>query len=199
VTSKLELKIIVGSTREGRQADHVLPWVAARASAHGAFAVDVLDLRDYPLPMFGEARPGAPDAASVVGEWNRVVGEGDVFLLITPEYNHSVSGVLKNAVDYLTAGRGFRNKVGGFVGYSGGKVGGARAVEHLAHIVIEAEMVPLRNSVLVAGVRGAFADGEPTDPGMDPALQILLDDLAWWGEALRRARSEGQLPPARER
>lgn len=192
----LALKIIVGSTREGRRADQVLPWLVDRAKNHGAFDVDVLDLRTYPLPMFGEP---AGERRSVVDAWNRVVGEGGVYVMLTPEYNHSVPGVLKNAIDCVRTQPGFRNKPAGFVGYSAGRVGGARAVEHLAHIVIEAEVVPLRNSVLVAQVQDAFADGEPTGPGTDAALRILLDDLAWWGNALRHARDNGELPPAGKR
>ncbi len=81
--------------------------------------------------------------------------------------------------------------------YSGGIAGGVRAIEHLAHIAIEAEMVPLRNNVVIPFVAEAFGDdGQPTDPRTIAAAKILLDDLAWWGTALKEARSRGTLPPA---
>jgi NAD(P)H-dependent FMN reductase len=196
----LELKIVVGSTREGRAADRVVPWLVERAEAHRAFSVDVLDLRDWPLPMFQEtfaAIKGNGYSDPVVHRWNRVVADGDAYLFLTPEYNHSVPAVLKNAVDSVFGSYAFRNKVAGFVGYSGGLVGGARAVEHLAHIAIEAELVPLRNAALIAQVYQAFGeDGRPRDPVTDACLAVLLDDLAWWGNALRRARDAGELPPA---
>lgn len=209
IANYINLRIVVGSTRPGRQADLVVPWLVDRASAHGAFDVGVLDLRDFPLPMFQEtyaAFTGGGDGPAwsdpSLHAWNDAVAEGDAFLFVTPEYNHSVPAVLKNAVDSVFGSYAFRNKVAGFVGYSGGLVGGARAVEHLAHIVIEAEMVPLRNTVLLGAVHRTFADGpstEPADRGADAALSILLDDLAWWGRVLRDARFDGELPPGSAR
>ncbi len=202
----LKLQVILGSTRQGRAADRVLPWVLRRAQAHGDFAAEVLDLRDWPLPFFAETRqtlgdPSDPSYSEpVVKRWNRKIGEGDAYLMITPEYNHSVPAVLKNAIDSVFASYAFRNKPAGFVGYSGGIVAGARAVEHLAHIAIETELVPMRNSVLIGQVGQAFDEaGDPTNPMSERALGILLDDLAWWGRVLHRARAEGQLPPAARR
>ena len=84
----------------------------------------------------------------------------------------------------------------GFVGYSGGIAAGTRAVEHLALIAIEAEAVPLRNSVLIPFVTEAFnEDGKPRNPAADIALGITLDDLSWFANALGRARAEGELLP----
>jgi NAD(P)H-dependent FMN reductase len=206
LTMALELKILVGSTRVGRAADLVLPWLVDRSAAHGAFAVDVLDLRDWPLPMFGEALEGVMGVAgdgnpnAIVRRWNSTVAAGDAYLFLTPEYNHSIPAVLKNAIDSVSGSFGFRNKPAGIVGYSAGLVGGARAVEHLAHIAIEAELVPLRNTTLVAQVHQAFGDdGRPRDARFDDRLTVLLDDLAWWGGALRRARAAGELPPPHAR
>lgn len=192
-TSPLNLKVILGSTRAGRRGDDVAGWVLAGAEEHGGFDAQLLDLRDNRLPLLGEG-DGSSDAIDAL---NRVIADGEAFVFVTPEYNHSVPGVLKNAIDSVFGG--FRNKPAAFVGYSAGLVGGARAVEHLAQIVVEAEMVPLRNTVLVAQAHAAFAAGRPADPDRDGALDILLDDLAWWGSALRQARAEGELPPASER
>jgi NAD(P)H-dependent FMN reductase len=202
----LRLQIVIGSTRPGRAADRVTPWVTRRASEHGAFDVEVLDLRDWPLPMFTETRDSLGDPADptysdpVVRRWNRKIAEADGYLFITPEYNHSVPAVLKNAIDSVYASFAFRNKPAGFVGYSGSIIAGARAVEHLAHIAIEAEMVPMRNSVLVAQVGQAFdGAGAPVNPVSERAIAILLDDLAWWAGVLHRARAEGELAPASRR
>ena len=116
----------------------------------------------------------------LVRAWNRKVAEGEAFGIVTAEYNHSVPGELKNALDNVFVSQAFRNKPVAFVGYSGGPIGGARAVEHLAHIMIEAEAVSLRNTVLVGGVGGAFDDaGEPTNVATDAALNVLKDDVAW--------------------
>ena len=199
----LNLKIIIGSTRPGRAADLVVPWISGAAREHGAFDVDVLDLRDWQLPIFGEtfATLGDPadPAFSVprVRQWNDTIGAGDAYLFVTPEYNHSVPAVLKNAIDSVFATFAFRNKPAAFLAYSGGIGGGIRAVEHLAHVAIEAELVPLRNAVVIPYVSGAFGpDGSPADDRTHAAAKNMLDDLAWWAAVLRRARLEGPLPPA---
>src|SRR5262245_19545987 len=98
----LNLKIIVGSTREGRAADRVAPWVAERATKHEAFDPEVLDLRDWALPMFQETIATIGDfrdptySDPVVRRWNHTIKAADAVVVITPEYNHSIPGVLKN-------------------------------------------------------------------------------------------------------
>jgi NAD(P)H-dependent FMN reductase len=186
----LNLKIIIGSTRPGRAADEVIPWITSASRAHGGFEVDVLDLRDWELPLFGETFATVGDPANpvfsvpAVKRWNEKIAEGDAYLFITPEYNHSATFA-------------FRTKPAACVAYSGGIGGGTRAIEHLAHIAIETEMVPLRNNVVIPFVGQAFGpDGQPRDDRTIAAAKILLDDLAWWGTALQQARSRGMLPPA---
>jgi NAD(P)H-dependent FMN reductase len=197
----MNLKVIIGSTRAGRAADLVAPWIIGRAKLHDAFDVDVLDLRDWPLPMFAETIQTIGDFANptysepIVKQWNLRIKQGDAFLFITPEYNHSVPGVLKNAIDNVFASFAFRNKPAAFVGYSAGRAAGVRAIEHLADVVLEAEMVPLRNSVLIPEVHAAFEGAKPRDPIASVSLAILLDDLAWWGNMLCQARANGELPP----
>ena len=197
-----KLQVIVGSTRPTRAADKVLPWIVSRAAAKGDFEVEVLDLRDWPLPFFQEHMGTIGDFADptfsdpIVRGWNRKIAEGDAYLILTAEYNHSVPGQLKNAIDSVFVSFAFRNKPIGFVGYSGGIAAGTRAVEHLALIAIEAEAVPLRNTVLIPFVGEAFDEsGEPINPATDMALGITLEDLAWFANALGRARAEGQLLP----
>jgi NAD(P)H-dependent FMN reductase len=198
-----KLQIIVGSTRPTRAADRVLPWLVARAGAHPAFTVEVLDLRDWPLPMFAEHFGTIGDISDptysdpIVKQWNAKIREADAYLVLTPEYNHSVPGVLKNAIDNVFVSFALRNKPLAAVGYSGGIAGGSRAIEHLAHIAVEADMVPLRSSVLIPFVETAFDEaGEPTNPMTEAALTITLDDLAWWSSALEQARANGELQPA---
>ena len=198
-----KLQVIIGSTRPTRAADRVAPWVIDRASAHPAFEVEVLDLRDWPLPMFAEHLGTIGDfndptySNPVVRRWNHKIKQADAYLVITPEYNHSVPGVLKNAIDSVFVSFAFRNKPIVAVGYSGGIAGGVRAIEHLAQIAIEAELVPLRTAVVIPQVATAFDDdGQPVNPVTDISLRVALDDLAWWSSALKQARAGGELPPA---
>ncbi|HUE58324.1 MAG TPA: NAD(P)H-dependent oxidoreductase [Acidimicrobiales bacterium] len=197
-----KLQIIVGSTRPTRAADRVIPWVMARAAAHPAFDVELLDLRDWPLPMFGEHMGTIGDFSDptysdpIVKQWNEKLKEGDAYLVITPEYNHSIPGVLKNAIDNVFISFALRNKPIAAVGYSGGIAAATRAIEHLAQIAIEADMAPLRSSVLIPFVESAFdPTGSPVNPATEAALQITLDDLDWWSSALKQARSNGELAP----
>jgi NAD(P)H-dependent FMN reductase len=198
----LQLQIIVGSTRPERATDRVTRWVARRAAAHADFVTEVIDLRDWPLPMFTEGMGTIGDPADptysdpIVRAWNKKVAEADAYLFITPEYNHSVPGVLKNALDNVFFSFALRNKPAATVGYSAGVIGGARAVEHLAQILVEAEVAPLRNTVLIGQLATAFdEEGDPIQPLTETSMQIVLDDLAWWGNALKPARAAGELPP----
>ncbi|HEV2936301.1 MAG TPA: NAD(P)H-dependent oxidoreductase [Streptosporangiaceae bacterium] len=194
--------VIVGSTRPGRAADLVMPWVISRARAQQGFDTEVADLRDWPLPIFGEHAGTIGDISDptysepIVQAWNKKVKQADAFIVVTPEYNHSLPAALKNAIDSVWLSFGFRNKPVAAVGYSGSIGGGIRAIEHLAHVFIEAEAVPLRNTVVIPFVRTAFgADGEPVDPETDIRLQVMLEDLAWWSSALEKARADGELTP----
>jgi NAD(P)H-dependent FMN reductase len=182
----LNLKIIIGSTRPGRAADRVIPWITATFREHGDVDVDVLDLRDWPLPLFCEtfATVGEPHdptfSVPVVKRWNAKIAEGNAYLFITPEYNNSIPAVPKNAVDNVFA---FRGKPAAYVGYSGG----IRAIEHLAHVAIEAEMVPLRNSVIIPSVHSALGPpGSPTTRA--PAPPRISSSTTWPGGRRRSSR-----------
>jgi NAD(P)H-dependent FMN reductase len=198
----LNLKIIIGSTRPTRVADRVAPWVIKRATEFGAFDVEVLDLRDWPLPMFQEHMGTIGDFADptysepIVKKWNQTLKEADAVLIITAEYLHSIPGVLKNALDSIFVRFALRNKPMAAVGYSIGVAAGVRAVEHLFDVVIESEMVPLRDTVLIPLVDSAFDDnGDPKNPMTEVAMAIMLEDLEWWGKLLAQGRQGGELVP----
>jgi NAD(P)H-dependent FMN reductase len=202
----MKLQVIIGSTRPTRAADRIVPWVTREAAEHDGFDVEVLDLRDWPLPMFGEhmgsiGNPQDPSySEEIVRRWNRKIAEADAYLVITPEYNHSVPGVLKNALDSVFVSFAFRNKPIAAVGYSSGVGGGIRAIEHLAQIAVEAEMAPVRSTVVIPFVDKAITQGgEPADPATALSLRIALEDLAWWAAALKAARDSGELLPGKVR
>jgi NAD(P)H-dependent FMN reductase len=197
-----KLLVIIGSTRPTRAADLVTPWLTGKVSGHPDFDAEIIDLRDWPLPVFAEHFGTIGDFSDptysdpLVKAWNSKVKSADAYVIVTPEYNHSVPGGLKNAIDSVWVSFGFRNKPVAFVSYAGGQAGGVRAIEHLAHIFIEAEAAPMRNSVIIPFVRDAFdASGQPKNPVMNAAADIMLDDLAWWSAALEKARAAGELTP----
>ena len=199
----LKLQVIVGSTRPERNADVVMRWLAPAVRAMSAFEVELLDLREWPLPIFQETIASLGDfrdpsySEPVVKRWNHKIKEADAYLIVTPEYNHSVPAVLKNAIDSVFFSFGFRHKAVAFVGYSMGVGAGVRSVEHLNHIMLEAEAVPTRTQTLIPFVTNAFdAEGKPVSPALDVTLTVMLEDLAWMAKTLKAARAEGAPAPA---
>lgn len=188
--AKPKIGIIVGSTRPNRFADKPAQWIKEIAEARGDFDVEVLDLRDYPLPLFNEvASPAwAPSENETAREWQKKVAEFDGYVVLAAEYNHGPTAVLKNALDY--AFNEWNNKPVAFVGYGG--VGGARAVEQLRLHAVELEMAPIRNGVHILWPDYiAVAQGEKQLAELEhlnEGAAKMLDQFAWWVDALKAAR-----------
>jgi NAD(P)H-dependent FMN reductase len=182
--------IVIGSTREGRFADKPAQWINGIAQQRSDLAFELVDLRDHPLPFFNE--PMSPAWAPVKNEaaqrWAAKLATLDGLVVVTPEYNHGPSAVLKNAFDY--AYKEFGRKPIGFVGYGG--VGAARAVEQLRLVAVEVQMAPVRNAVHIGMVEflGIWQQGKSFDdyPHLAQAAGGMLDDMAWWAKALKGAR-----------
>lgn len=198
-----KLQVIVGSTRDGRNADAVCRWLLPVATARGDFEIEVLDLRNWRLPFFQETIASVGDFANptysdpVVKRWNDKISEADAYVIVTPEYNRSLPGELKNAIDTVFFSYSFRRKPVAVVSYSLGPTAGVCAVQHLCQIMVEMEAVPVRTPTLVPLVSAAFDDaGLPVNPVLGVTLSVMLDDLAWFAEALKRARDQGGAPPA---
>ena len=186
--------VIIGSTRAGRFSERVAAWVVEYLSANGSFDVEVVDLRDYPLPFFD----GTPPALTQrdypnqdVARLGRKLDQADGFVVLTAEYNNGYPAVLKNAMDHTFVE--WRRKPITFVGW--GNVGGARAIEQLRQVAVEFEMAPLRHAVHILPdvLRPARTAEDPFDTSvfapLEPRLKLLASDLAWWTVALADARS----------
>ncbi|MBV1786861.1 NAD(P)H-dependent oxidoreductase [Marinobacterium sp. D7] len=183
----MHLQIIIGSVRQGRAAKPVADWAFTHAKQRDDMTVELVDLKNWPLPMFN--LPKSPAAGDYEDEqqqrWAKSVERADAYLFVCPEYNHGYSAVLKNALDYVYAEWG--RKPAGVVSYGG--VMGARAVEQLRQVMVELQMAPIRNAVHIAGVHQKIENGAFSGDQRDAdQLQRALDDLAWWGNALHWAR-----------
>jgi len=182
--------IIIGSTREGRFGDKPARWISDIAGKRTDMQFDLIDLRDYPLPFFEEQMSPvyAPPQHPVAQRWAAKLATLDGFIVVTPEYNHSASAVLKNALDY--AYKEFNRKPIGFVGYGG--VGAARSVEHLRMVAVELQMAPIRFAVHIGMIEflGVWQQGKSFDdfPHLGQAATAMFEDLAWWVQALKSAR-----------
>ena len=179
--------IILGSTRPNRNGEQVARWVLSIAAQRTDAEFELIDLRDHPLPHLDEPLP--PSMGQYQNdhtkEWSDKIASFDGFVIVTPEYNHSTSGVLKNAIDYLYAE--WNNKAVGFVSY--GAVGGARAAEQLRLISGELQMADVRQQVALSLLTD-FENYSVFKPSAYhvAALNTLLDQVVAWSSALAPLR-----------
>ncbi|WP_421882893.1 NADPH-dependent FMN reductase [Methylibium sp.] len=184
--------IVIGSTREGRFGDKPARWVHDLAKSRSEVSFELIDLRDHSLPFFNEpmSPAWAPVQSDAARAWGEKLGTLDGLIVVTPEYNHGPTAVLKNAFDY--AYKEFSRKPIAFVGYGG--VGAARAVEQLRLVAVELQMAPVRNAVHLGMVEflGIWQQGKRFEdfPHLAQAAAAMLDDLTWWAIALKTARSK---------
>jgi NAD(P)H-dependent FMN reductase len=182
--NRLLLAIIIGSTRQGRFAPTVANWFAGQAGRRDDLTVDVIDLAQARLPDVLTDKP-TPEVEAITLR----LANAHAFVVVTPEYNHSFPAPLKNAIDWHFIE--WRAKPVGFVSY-GGMGGGLRAVEQLRQVFAELHAVTVRDAVSFHGAWMQFdSEGRPKDPDRyERAAQFMLDQLAWWGQTLREARSQ---------
>jgi NAD(P)H-dependent FMN reductase len=183
----LRVGIILGSTRPGRNGEAVAKWVHQAASRRRDAEFELVDIRDFNLPLLDEPMPPSMGQYSQehTKTWARKIDAFDAFAFVTPEYNHSTSGALKNAIDYLY--REWNNKAAGFVSY--GSAGGVRAVEHLRLIAAELQMATVRAQVILS-LYDDFENFSTFKPAAqhEQSLAAMLDQLVAWGTALRTVR-----------
>ena len=187
----LNIGIIVGSTRPGRNGEAVGRWVYQSAVEHGGANFELVDLVDFELPIYDEPYP--PFMQKYTKEhtrrWAAKIASLDAFIFVTPEYNHSTSGALKNAIDFLL--KEWANKAAGFVGY--GSALGARAVEHLRLIMGELKVADVRTQVGLS-LYTDFENFRAFKPGPQHAsnMNAMLNEVIAWGEALKSLRDKAE-------
>ena len=190
---KLKIAVIVAATRDSRFGIHPAEWIYEQARLREDLDVELVDLKTFDLPMFNEMASNhwMPSKDPKAIAWQKKVGEFDGYIFVTPEYNHSMPGSLKNALDQCYDE--WRRKPGACFGYGG--VGAARAVEHLRGVMVELQMAPVRAAVHIGG-----SEYHKVHPHMGkqpissiaeillPSVKDMLDDLTWWATALKAAR-----------
>ena len=185
----IRIAIIIGSTRPGRNGEAVAKWVFKIAQKRTDAEFELVDIKDFNLPLLDEAVP------TIMGQyskphtktWAAKIDSFDAYVFVTPEYNHGTSGALKNAIDFLFAE--WTNKAAGFVSYGG--AGGARAVEQLRLVLAEVQMATVRNQVLLS-LYTDFENFSVFKPGptTEQSVNDMLDQLIAWGGALKTLREK---------
>ncbi|WP_072805548.1 NADPH-dependent FMN reductase [Rhodococcoides yunnanense] len=196
MTEELRLVIVIGSVRDGRFGPVVAEWIAEQSNAHGAFAVTVVDLAEFDIPLAlpdsspkleGDSYP-RPDAMAGL---TALLESADAFLLVTPEYNHSFPASLKAAIDWHFTQ--WAAKPVGLISY-GGAAGGRHASAHLENVLSELGAVTIQQGLTFANYYTAWKDGSPVDSESAGYAKAMLDQLTWWARALSRARAESAYP-----
>ena len=194
MSAKPRIAVIIGSTRKTRFADKPAQWILGLAQARGDWEVELVDVRDFDLPLFNEMASNAwmPSADPRAVAWQQKIASFDGFIFVVAEYNRSITGALKNALDQSYVD--WNRKAFGVVGY--GALGAARAVEHLRTIGIELQMASTRAGVHISG--GDFFAVHPLGQQNKPmsaieasiggSAQAMLADLDWWTRATMAAR-----------
>jgi NAD(P)H-dependent FMN reductase len=190
-----KIGIIISTTRPGRFADIPTNWLFNIAKLRADAEFEIVDLRDYPMPFFEEKAPlhQAPPQNEVALRWGKKIASLDGYVFVTAEYNHGIPAVLKNAVDYLYSE--IQRKPAAFLGYGG--TGAARAVGQLAQILNAAT---LKYAVHIGMVEmiGMLREGKSMAdyPYLDDSAKRMLDEIVWWANALKQARSDDEVAEA---
>lgn len=188
----VKIKIILSSTREGRQGERFTSWIMKEVAARKDAEYELLDLRDYQIPYYDDPVPAAmlhaPYTPDIRQKWAEKIGEADGFVIVTPEYNHSFPAVLKSALDAIY--HEWNNKPVSFVSY-GGASNGSRSVEQLRLVAVELQMAPIRDALhfgLYTGQPVFNEDGSMASEKENGKLSVMLEQLMWWTQALKTAR-----------
>ena len=185
----LNVAIILGSTRPNRIGEAVAKWVHEKVRNRGDANYELIDLKDYNLPLLDEPIPPSQGKYSQphTKRWAEKIASFDAFIFVTAEYNHNIPGALKNAIDFLYAE--WNNKAAAFVSY--GSAGGARAVEALRLVMAEIQIADVRAQVMFSLYTDFknFSEFTPA-PHHEKALEPMLKQLLAWGEAMKSVRTQ---------
>lgn len=182
----MKIAIVLGSTRPGRLGEQVAKWVYEQAGERKEAEYELVDIKDFNLPLLDEPAPPAQQKYSKerTKKWSEKIASFDAYVFVTPEYNHSTSGALKNAIDFLY--KEWNNKAAGFVAY--GSVGGVRAVEHLRLVMAEVQVATVRQQVALSLFtdfeKGQFKPAARHGPNM----QKVFAQTEAWARALKSLR-----------
>jgi NAD(P)H-dependent FMN reductase len=195
MSAKPKIALIIGSTRKTRFADVPAQWMLKQAQAREDMSVELVDLRDFDLPLFDEPASNAymPSSNPQAVKWQKKMADFDGYIFVVAEYNRSVTGALKNALDQAYVE--WKHKPMSAIAYGG--LGGARAVEHLRTIAVELQMVPTRNAVHIGGGdfyrvhpgMGGSGKIEDIEQSLLPSAKATFDDIVWWANATMAARA----------
>ena len=182
----MNIPIILGTAREGRQSEKAAKYMLQQAKEANIESeiidTEFLDVRDYRIAATGEQTPAAK-------AFSEKMTRADGLIIVSPEYNHGYPGELKMMIDMLY--KEYNRKPVGICGVSAGALGGARVVEKLRLVVVELQMVPIREAVYFPKIQELFDEsGNIKDESYAQKVQTFLEELLWYARALKEARDK---------
>lgn len=185
----LKIAVVTGSTRPGRNNEAVARWVHSVASQRDDAEFELVDIASCNLPLLDEPVPALYGQYSHehTKAWSIKIASFDAYVFVTPEYNQSMPGALKNAIDYLY--REWNNKAAGFVSYGG--AGGRHAVDHLRVVMAAVQLTTVSGQVSLS-LHTDFQNFKTFKPSpqREKELNAMLDQLIAMGAALKTLRSK---------
>ena len=189
----IRIKIIIGSTRANRFSEKPAQWIYEETKKRADVSVELLDLRDYPMPFLEPRVPaarGSEHTNDILKTWSEKIKDGDAFIIVTPEYNYGYPAVLKNALDSVF--QEWNKKPVGFISY--GRAGGVHSVEQLKQVVTQLQMVPIKNAINIADQMHKALTKEKVSVNLevfrmlrDP-VQVFLNELIQTAKELKKTR-----------
>ncbi len=187
----LNIPIILGSVREGRKSEAVAKYIHQKVLDAGHTSV-LVDFKELPLPFYNA--PTVPVVYFKTGysnenaqKWSDIARAADAFIIVSPEYNHGYTAVLKNALDWLYLE--FEKKPFGLVGVSDGRMGGVRATEQLRPVIENFGAMAIRETILFNSAEKVIdAQCELVDPTYEGKINRFITSLVWWAETLKAKR-----------
>jgi NAD(P)H-dependent FMN reductase len=183
----IKVGIVLGSTRPGRKGEAVARWVFELAQQRTDASYEYVDIAEYGLPLLDEPAPASSGKYTKehTKRWAAKIGSLDAFVFVTPEYNHGISGALKNALDFLYAE--WNNKAAGFVGYGG--TGALRSIEQLRLVMNELQLADVRSQTALV-LRDDWENWSVFKPREHQVKSVagVLDHVVKWGTAMKTLR-----------
>ena len=184
----MKILILAGSVRKNRKSINVCLYLENQLSNLG-IQVDLLDMTENPLPVFDDFVEENPDVMKITEQISMRLENADAMILVTPEYNGSFSGVLKNTLDYFWAE--FARKPIGIAAVSAGRMGGINASTQLQHVILSLRAYPLPIKLLVPDVENTFDSNlNPIKDDIINNTSQFIKELLWFANALANAKTE---------
>ena len=184
-----KIAVIVGSVRSDRQGIKVAKWIVKKLKERN-HEVSLVDPAELELPLLDKMYKELESPPENLKKLYTVISESDGYIPVTPEYNHSTSGAMKNTLDYLLEEYFF--KPSAIISYSAGPFGGVLAGNHLRQVLAEMGSPAIPSQLPISKVQDVFGeDGELLDENYDRRVKRFLDEFEWYVDAFSEQRKKG--------